>query len=254
MNVSMTQLVIGAALGFLIAQGVLQGLSLLLGWLRRGAVRAWLQRLTAAPARAILGTLIGYAAPLGVSAALLTLGVWAVGDYFAARSTRSAALASVLKPAAAAPLPGVGSSAGEAGAVPAGHATAPPAGAAVTSPDPYADADFKVRRRLPRSGAPLSLKETLLRRSEARARADLLSETRQNLHRSQYDCEAAERAEKYLAAGLDVWGFAAWELKYFPADGYKGATLPECKDIKDVVAPALDVRSGAGNRATEKPS
>jgi hypothetical protein len=253
MDVSMTQLVIGAALGFLIAQGVLHGLKLFLGWLRQDAVRAWLQSLTAAPGRAILGAFIRYAAPLGVSAALITLGVWAVGDYLAARSTRATALASVLKPAPP-PVPGVQGSAGAVAASPPMPEAAPAAGAAVASIDPYADADFKVRRRLQHSGAPLSLKETLLRRSEARARADLLSETRQNLHRSQYDCEAADRAEKYLAAGLDVWGFAAWQLKYFPADGYKGATLAQCKDIKDVAAPTLDVHSGTANRATQKPS
>jgi hypothetical protein len=250
---SMTRLVIGAALGFLIAQGVLHGLGLFLGWLRRDAVRAWLRSLTAAPGRAILGTVVRYAAPLGVSAALITLGVWAVGDFFAARSARSAALASVLK-SATAPLPGVQGSAGEAATTPPAPEAASPAGAAVANTDPYADADFKIRRRLQHSGAPLSLKETLLRRSEASARADLLSETRRNLHRSQYDCEAADRAEKYLRAGLDVWGFAAWQLRYFPVDGYKGATLAQCRDIKDVIAPALDVRSGAANRAIEKPS
>jgi hypothetical protein len=84
----------------------------------------------------------------------------------------------------------------------------------------------------------LSLKETLLQRSEGKARADLLRETQQHLYRSQYDCEAADRAGKYLKAGLDVWGFAAWQIRYFPVDSYKGATLPECKDIKDVVDPS----------------
>jgi hypothetical protein len=61
---------------------------------------------------------------------------------------------------------------------------------------------------------------------------------RQRRTRSQYDCEAAVHAERYLRAGLDVWGFAAWQAKYFPVESYKGATLPECGDIKDVVEPA----------------
>jgi hypothetical protein len=248
---SMTQLVIGAALGFLIAQGVLHGLRFLLGCLQREAVRGWLRNLSAAPGRAILATVVRYAAPLGVSAALITLAVWAVGDYFAARSARNVALASVLKPPPAAALPGVP---GASGATAASAAKQTPPTTAAASADPYADADFKVRRRVQRPGATLSLKDALLQRSEARARAELLGETRQNQHRSQYDCETADRAEKYLRAGLDVWGFAAWQLKYFPADAYKGATLPQCKDIKDVVAPSLDVRSSVANRAPEKPS
>jgi hypothetical protein len=84
----------------------------------------------------------------------------------------------------------------------------------------------------------LSLKETLLQRSEGRARADLLRETQQHLHRSQYDCEAADRASKYIKAGLDVWGFATWQIRYFPVDSYTGATLPQCKDIQNVVDPS----------------
>ena len=84
----------------------------------------------------------------------------------------------------------------------------------------------------------MSLKETLLRRSEARAQADLLRETQQHLHRSQYDCEAADRASKYVKAGLDVWGFAAWQIRHFSMVSYKGATLPQCRDIKNVVDPA----------------
>jgi hypothetical protein len=55
--------------------------------------------------------------------------------------------------------------------------------------------------------------------------------------RSQYDCEAADHANKYLKAGLDVWGFAAWQLKHFPVDSYSGATLAQCKDIKNVIDP-----------------
>jgi hypothetical protein len=49
---------------------------------------------------------------------------------------------------------------------------------------------------------------------------------------------------KYVKTGLDVWGFARWQLKYFPMGSYKGATLPQCKDIKKIVEPSeLDSRS-----------
>src|SRR5882762_2374862 len=90
-----------------------------------------------------------------------------------------------------------------------------------------------------------SLKETLLQRSEAKACAELLRGTQQRLSRSQYDCEAADRAGKYLKAGLDVWGFAAWQIRHFPMDGYKGAMLPQCKDIKDIVdhSSSVDLQS-----------
>ena len=60
----------------------------------------------------------------------------------------------------------------------------------------------------------------------------------QHQTRSQYDCEAADRAVKYLKAGLDVWGFAAWQVKHFPVEGYEGATLGECQNITDVVDPS----------------
>jgi len=152
--------------------------------------------------------------------------VWAVGDYLAAQSARSAATADVLEPSTAVPVSDAHGSAHEV----AGHA---PAAVPVDNVDPYTDSDFKVQRR---SGH--SLKETLLQRSEGKARADLLRETQQHLYRSQYDCEAADRASKYLKAGLDVWGFATWQIRYFPENSYKGATLPQCKDIKDVVDPS----------------
>jgi hypothetical protein len=64
------------------------------------------------------------------------------------------------------------------------------------------------------------------------------------MHRSQYDCEAVDRARKYLKSGLDVWGFAIWQVKYFSVDSYKGATLPQCKDIENIVDPSsLDLQS-----------
>jgi hypothetical protein len=47
-----------------------------------------------------------------------------------------------------------------------------------------------------------------------------------------------------------VWGFAAWQLKYFPVEGYKGATLAACKDIPNVVEPTqLDLQSTLAQEA-----
>jgi len=90
----------------------------------------------------------------------------------------------------------------------------------------------------------VTLKETLLQRSEAKARAELLHEMQEHTSRSQYDCEAADHAARYLKAGLDVWGFAAWQLKYFPTEGYRGAMLLTCKDIPNVIDPSqLDLQS-----------
>ena len=57
--------------------------------------------------------------------------------------------------------------------------------------------------------------------------------------------EAADRAARYLKAGLDVWGFAAWQVKHFPMESYDGATLPQCQKIKDVLAPSRLDLSGA---------
>jgi hypothetical protein len=109
--------------------------------------------------------------------------------------------------------------------------------------------DFKIRRKPRPAGSPLSLKEALVRRSEEKARADLLKQTQQYARRSQYDCEAAERASKYVKAGLDVWGFTAWQLKYFPMNTYKGATLEQCADITNVVDPSsLDLQSTVADK------
>ena len=230
---SMTQLVIGTALGYFVAQGVLYSIKHLIGWLRRSDAR----KRSLKPSHSLGSTFIGgftrYAPLVGASAAVITLGVWAVGDYLAAQSAGSAATAEVLEPSTAVPVADAHGSPVEV----AGHAPAPKGGRSAAVPvdnvDPYTDSDFKVQRR---SGH--SLKETLLQRSEGKARADLLRETQQHLYRSQYDCEAADRASKYLQAGLDVWGFAMWQTRYFPADSYKGATLPQCKDIKNVVDPS----------------
>src|SRR5690348_16573703 len=89
-DMSMVQLVIGAACGFLVAQGVLYGLARLIGWLRQGDLVARARAVRATPAPTVLGALIRYAAPVGVSVALLTLGVWAVSDYLSAKSARNA--------------------------------------------------------------------------------------------------------------------------------------------------------------------
>ena len=89
-----------------------------------------------------------------------------------------------------------------------------------------------------RAGRQLTLKETLVQRAEAKARAELLAEVQQHRSRSQYDCEAADRAARYLKAGLDVWGFSAWQVKHFPVDGYDGAALPECQQIKALLDPS----------------
>jgi len=215
---TMMQLIIGTALGFLAAQSGLYGIRRSFGWLQREEVRT---RIGALPGHVIVGGFIRYAAPIGAGAALITLGVWAVGDYLAAKAARTGALASTLDATTAAAV-----------------AVQP------ESADPYADPDYKVHRTPHRTGRPLSLKETLLQRSEAKARSELLRDMKQHASRSQYDCEAADRAGRYLKAGLDVWGFGAWQLKYFPTEGYKGATLIACKDIPNVVDPSqLDLQS-----------
>jgi hypothetical protein len=238
---NMTQLIIGTALGFIVAQSGLYGVRHSLGWLQREEVRT---RVRTLPGHVIVGGFIRYAAPIGASAALITLSVWAVGDYLAAKAARTAALTSPLDPATAA---GVAQAQGspEEGAANAAAANAEPASAVQPeNADPYTDPDYKVHRRTHRAGGALSLKETLLQRSEAKARAELLRDMQQHASRSQYDCEAAGRAARYLKAGLDVWGFAAWQLKYFPMEGYKGATLAACKEIPNVLdASQLDLQS-----------
>jgi hypothetical protein len=234
---SMTQLVIGTALGFFVAQGVLYSIKRLSDWLQRSGARKRILKLPPSLGSTFISGFTKYATLVGAGAAVITLGVWAVGDYLAAQSARSAATADVLEPSA---VP-VSDAHGLPGEV-AGHAPAPKVDRSTAVPvdnvDPYTDSDFKVQRRSHRAGTALSLKETLLQRSEGKARADLLRETQQHLYRSQYDCEAADRASKYLKAGLDVWGFAMWQIRYFPADSYKGATLPQCKDIENVVDPS----------------
>ncbi|HLY52137.1 MAG TPA: hypothetical protein VKQ31_03920, partial [Steroidobacteraceae bacterium] len=184
-----------------------------------------------------------------VSAAVVTVGAWFVSDYLATKPAHNA-------DASLFDAPGAKAAAGRApGTEPVASLPPPPAAPAeeaVRALDPYTDPGFKVQRKVRRAGAAPSLKEALVERSESRARADLLRELQQHAQRSQYDCEAVARAEKYLKAGLDVWGFAIWQMKYFPSDAYRGATLGQCKDIKNlVVASSLDLQSTVAQQNRE---
>ncbi len=235
---SMIQLVIGSALGFIAAQGVLYGIKQLIGWLQREQeVHKRSRKLTPSLRSTFIDGFAKYAALAGASAAVITLGVWAVRDHLAATSERSAALANAFDSQTSAPISDPDGSLDQAAGLTAPKGD-PSTAVPVDNVDPYADSDFKVHRQVHHGRTSLSLKETLLERSEAKARADLLRETQQHLHRSQYDCEAADRAGKYLKADLDVWGFAIWQTKYFPTDSYRGASLPQCKDIKNVLDPS----------------
>jgi hypothetical protein len=243
-DMSMTQLVMGTALGFLVAQGGLQGLKRLIGWFEHGDSRARLRKLTPSLGSTFIGGFTRYAAVVGASAAVITLGVWAIRDSLAAKSHSSDTMADVFDAPAAVPVPDLHGAQDEGAALAAAPQADRPTAVVATEVDPYADSEFKVEHRPHHAGSAASLKDTFLERSEAKARAELLKETHQHLTRSQYDCEAADRAGQYLKAGLDVWGFAAWQTKYFPMQGYKGATLEQCKDIKNVVDPAsLDLQS-----------
>ena len=232
---NMSQLIIGTALGFCVAQVALYGFRHLVGWLRRAEVRQRIRELTPSRETDLIGGFIRHAGLIGAGAAIITLGVWTVRDYLVARSARSAAIASTFDPAPAASDPAEERVVTDEAAAPAPATAVDASATPAHEVDPYADPDFQVRHR-PRNAG--SLKEKLVQRSEAKARAELLSETQQHLHRSQYDCEAADRASKYVKDGLDVWGFASWQVKYFPEDGYKGATLPQCQDIKNVLDPS----------------
>jgi hypothetical protein len=249
---SMLQLVIGTACGFLFAQAVLYAFGRLIGWLPHSDVLARLRtlrapgipRLPRLPVPTVLSAFIKYAAPVGVSVALATLCVWAISDYLAGRSAHNAE-ASLFDStgAASGATPGVAKADSAALAPPP---AAEPAAEAVGAVDPYTDPEFKVQRKGHHAGD--ALREALLQKSEARARGELLHELQQHARRSQYDCEAAARADRYLKAGLDVWGFASWQVKYFPADGYHGATLEQCRDIKSVVASSVDLESAVAQQ------
>jgi hypothetical protein len=248
---SMTQLIIGTALGFVFAQSALYGLRYSFGWMQREEVRTRIRAMTPATGHVFVAAFIRYAAPIGASAALITLGVWAVGDYLAAKGGHSAALTGTLDPATAATAPPQSPSDEAASSIPVGNTEPPAAAVQAENVDPYADPDYKVHRRAHRPGSALTLKETLLQRSEAKARMELMRDMQLHASRSQYDCEAADRAGRYLKSGLDVWGFGAWQLKYFPVAGYKGASLAGCKDIPNVADPSqLDLQSTVAQDAS----
>jgi hypothetical protein len=236
--VSMTQLIFGAALGFILGQAVLAGAKQLIGSLFRNEAHA---RIRSVSGSALLAGFIRYSGLMAVVAALVTLGAWGIGDYLASSSARRLAEAHAPEHTPEAPLPDPHGAAGEIAALPPDSNSALPVASAEDRLDPYHDPEFKVHQRPHHAGKQPSLKEILLQRSEARARDELLAETKGHMRRSQYDCEAADRASRYLSAGLDVWAFASWQLKHFPVNGYKGATLDGCKDIETVVEP-----SGAG--------
>ena len=248
---SMTQLVSGTALGFLCAQALLYCLREL-----RTSIAGYAERSREAlPVSALISGFVRYAPLVAASAALATLGVWALKDHLAAKRAGTGPAAEALD-AAGAGSPLADSRAGvdditlltqPGGSNPGAFSSS----SSSTPSDPYGDPDFR-RPARPRHGGALSLKDALVQRSEGKAREDLLRDMRQQRDRSQYDCEAAARAERYLKAGLDVWGFAAWEQKYFPVDTYQGATLPECRNIKSVVDPTrLNLQSAVaqGNRS-----
>lgn len=241
---NMTQLILASALGFIAAQGGLYGMKSFAGWLQRPEVRSRIGALLPSSTHGIIGTFVRYSAPVGASAALITLGVWAVSDYVSAHSAHNALTASNFDTAATA-TSDAGAAADDSASAPASAPAAlPVTGVPSSEVDPYADPDFKVPHRKHRAGTSASLQETLLQRSETKARNELLKDIQTHVTRSQYDCEVADRANRYLKAGLDVWGFASWQAKYFPTDSYRGATLAQCRDINNVIDPGtLDLQS-----------
>jgi hypothetical protein len=234
---SMTQLVLGCALGFLVAQGVLWGLRRLLG--RRPRAAAAGEGEDKSIPSSFIRAFIRYAAPVGASAAFVLLGAWTLQDYLSARSARAAAeLAD--PPVAEAPPP-----VAEAAPAPAVDADA----AEPARPDPYTDTEFKVVRR---AHPAQPLRDRLMQQSELKARWELMAELRAHAARSQYDCEATERADKYLKAGLDVWGFTTWQAKHFPVQDYQGSTLPRCQSLQNLVdAGRVNLQSAVAQRSAD---
>src|SRR5690348_12866192 len=98
----MIQLVFGSALGFIIAQGELHGANQLVGWIRRDEVRGRILRVRGA---ALLGGFVKYSGVIGAIAALLTLGVWTIGDYLAARSANRVASVNAIADTPRVPTP-----------------------------------------------------------------------------------------------------------------------------------------------------
>ncbi len=241
----MTQTVIGAALGVLLAEGLLQGMKIVWVRVRRDSIR----ELFSPERLGLPDGFVRYAGAVGVAAAVVIFGVWRVADYLAARSAAASARETEVEAAVAAALPEPRVSADKPAEPDAASKAESSTGVAAGAADPYSDSEFVVHRRVQR-GRAANLKDALLRQSEERAGADLLKQTEERGQRSQYDCEAAVHAARYLKAGLDVWGFASWQLKYFPMDAYKGATLPECKSIKYLIDPKrVNVKSAVADRS-----
>ncbi len=237
---NMSQLIIGSALGFLLAQGALYALKLIIGWFTNDEPRQGTTTLTPSPESAIVGGLIRHAGLIAAGAAVITLGAWASRDYLLAKPMPTESVADVPDASTTVPVADTrGSPDGALGLAPASKPQSSDAPA--NDVDPYGDPDYQVHRRV---GKAASLKEKLVRQSEDKARAELIRETQQHAHRSQYDCEAADRASRYVKDGLDVWGFTTWQVKYFPVDSYTGATLLQCKPIKNVIDPSwVDLHS-----------
>jgi hypothetical protein len=224
----MTQLVIAAVLGFIIGECALVSLKQLARFVPRDQAGMRSRMLSALQGSGLAGRVVRYAIVFTVGAGVFTLTAWAVTNYQAARDAQRAVSASRVSPVVA-PLPYPDDVSDEDSAL---TRSLDRAAVGVADVDPYADPDFKVPRQPHSAGSSGKLTAILLQRSERKARADLLKETEEHAQRSQYDCEAAAHARKYLQSGLDVWGFAAWQTKYFPRDSYEGATLAQCKTIE----------------------
>ena len=141
---SMTQLVIGTALGFFVAQGVLYSIRHPIGWLQRSDARKRILKPTPSLGSAFISAFIKYAAPVGAGAALITLCVWAVGDHLAAKSARSAATADVFTPSTLVPASTSRGSPDELGRPASVSRVGRSTALATDNVDPYADSDFKV--------------------------------------------------------------------------------------------------------------
>jgi len=70
---SMTQLIIGTAFGFFVAQGVLYGIRHLIGWLQRSDARKRILKPTRSLGSALISAFIKYAAPVGAGAAVINV-------------------------------------------------------------------------------------------------------------------------------------------------------------------------------------
>src|SRR5258708_37612073 len=86
---SMTQLIFGAALGFLLGEGVLHGIKHSIGWLQRDEVRKRVGKLSSVRGSELIGGLIQYRRVIGAKCARISLSVWRVAGYLAARAAHS---------------------------------------------------------------------------------------------------------------------------------------------------------------------